>query len=111
MPENAILVEGDAALARKIGLDVRTRGDPVVQLVQSGDIALKVLHPFREGVAQSLDDLKQREIDIADPAAGEPAAAVAREQPFEIAEIFRDARLPEFVGALLSGRALVLVIK
>src|SRR5664279_2259421 len=62
--EDAILVEGDPAVAAEIGLDVGSRGDAVVQIDQAGDVALERLHAPRKGVAQPLDDLEQRKIDI-----------------------------------------------
>src|SRR6476469_3061248 len=55
VPENAILVEGDAALACEIGLDVRPRGNAIVQIDQTGNLALEILHPLRKGIAQSVD--------------------------------------------------------
>ena len=86
-------------------------GDAVVQIDQAGYLALERLHAFREGVAQPRHDLEQREIDIADAAAGDPGAAAALQQPLEIAKIFRHALLPEFIGALFGRPALVLVIQ
>src|SRR5664280_2792269 len=68
--EDAILVEGDPAVAGEIGLDVGSRGDAVVQIDQAGNAALERLHAPRKGVAQPLDDLEQRKIDIGYPAAG-----------------------------------------
>src|SRR6202034_3023893 len=109
--ENAVLVEGDAAVAGKIGLDVGSRGDPVVQIDQAGDTALERLHPPWKGVAQPFHDLEQRKIDIGYPAAGEMVAAIALQQPLEIAEIFRHPRAPEVLGALFGGLALILIIQ
>src|SRR6266702_8715293 len=44
--EDAVFVEGDAALARKIGLDVGSCSDAVVQIDHSGDPALEFFHFF-----------------------------------------------------------------
>ena len=76
-PEDAVFVEGNAAVAGEIGLDVRPRGDAVVQIDQARDLALERLHAFWKGVAQPFDDLEQRQIDIGQPAAGEIGAAIA----------------------------------
>src|SRR5712671_2083766 len=75
-PKNALLVEGNAAVAREIGLDVGPRGDAVVQIDHAGYLALERLHALGECVAQPLDDLKQREIGVSRPAAGEIGAAI-----------------------------------
>src|SRR6516162_2350709 len=102
--ENAALVEGDSAVAFEIGLDVRPLRDPVVQIGEAGNFLLEGLHPLWKRIAQSLDDLKQREIGVTEPSAGEIAAAGLVEHVFEIAEIFRHALIPELLGAFLGGR-------
>src|SRR5216684_4600334 len=86
--EDAVFVEGDAAVAGEIGFDIWSCSDAVVQIDQAGNPALESLHPFRESVAQPFQDLKQRQVRIGDPAAGEIEAAIALQQPLEIAEIF-----------------------
>src|SRR5215212_2799225 len=50
MAKDAILVKGDAALAREIGFDVRPAGNAVVQSDQAGNAGLKVFHAFGKGV-------------------------------------------------------------
>src|SRR6266446_9095552 len=42
--KNAVLVEGDAAVAGEIGLDVRSVGDAIVQIDQAGDPAFERFH-------------------------------------------------------------------
>src|ERR1039458_8993985 len=101
MAEDAVLVEGDAPVAGKIGLDVRSDGDAVVQIDQALNFALEGLHAIRKGITQPLDDLEQRKIGVGHPAAGEIEAAVVLQQPLEITEIFRHPLLPEFLGAPL----------
>jgi hypothetical protein len=75
------------------------------------EFALERLHAFRKGVAQSLHDLEQRQVDIGQAAAGDVSPAIGRQQVLEIAEIFRHASLPEFIGAFLRRRLLVLVVQ
>src|SRR6267142_65485 len=97
--EDAFLVEGDAAVAREIGLDVGPRGDAVMQIDHARYLALERLHALWKCVAQALDDLEQREIGVSRPAAGEIGPAIVLQQPLEIAQIFRHAVVPEFLGA------------
>jgi hypothetical protein len=77
----------------------------------SREFALERLHAFRKGIAQSLDDLEQRQVDIGQAAAGDVSPAIGRQQVLEIAEIFRHAFLPEFIGAFLRRRLLILVVQ
>src|SRR4030088_763952 len=58
-PKNAVLVEGDAAVAGEIGLEVGSGGDAVVQIDQAGNLALEGFHAFWKGVAQPFHDLEQ----------------------------------------------------
>src|SRR5579871_2015911 len=73
--ENAALVEGNATVAFEIGLDGRPRGVTIVQLDQSGRLALGRRHALRPGVAQAIDNQKQQDIDIGDHATGKIRAA------------------------------------
>src|SRR5262245_13993977 len=73
-PEDTLLVEGNAALACEIGLDVRPRRDAVVQLDEMRHLALERLHAIREGIAQPCDELDQREVHIGRPASGNVGA-------------------------------------
>src|SRR5271165_1837243 len=74
-PEDAAFVEGDTAVACEIGFDVGPRGDTVAQSNQSWDVFLERLHPIGERIAQALDDLKQREVDIGRLAPGDVRGA------------------------------------
>src|ERR1700712_2071527 len=67
----------------------------------------------RPGILRSnpFNDLKQRQIDVGQPAAGDVRTAAAVEQPLEISEIFRHPLLPEFSGAFLRRRPLIFVIQ
>src|ERR1700716_3374771 len=60
-PKNAVLVEGDTAVAGEIGLEVGSGGDAVVQIDQAGNLALEGFHAFWKGVAQAFHDLEQRQ--------------------------------------------------
>ena len=70
---------------RKIGFDPRPLRDPVVQRNQSRNFLLEALHPLGKSVAQALDDLKDREIDISQPAPDQILAAVLLQHALEIA--------------------------
>src|SRR5580692_6934789 len=111
MPENTVLVEGDAAVAGKIGFDIRAARNAIVQIAKPGNLALEGLHAPGKSIAQPRHDLEQREIDIADPAAGKIEAAIVLQQALEISEIFRHAFVPEFPRAPLGRTALLLVIQ
>src|SRR5712671_128461 len=110
-PENAFLVERDAALTRQIRLDVRPLRDAVAQFDQARYFALECLHALREGIAQPFHYLEQREIGVSHPAPGDVGAAVSLQQVLEIAEILRHALLPEFVRSFFRRCTLVLVIQ
>src|SRR6185437_6798175 len=109
--EDAVLVEGNPPLAFEIGLDLRPRRDAITQREEAGDFLLERIHALGERIAQALDDLEQREVDIGDAPPGDIEAAIVLHQSLEIAEIFRHALLPEFIRALLRRRLLVLVVK
>src|SRR6516164_10951907 len=110
MPEQAALVERNSPIACEVGLDVRPRRDTAVQIDEARDFTFKLLHPLWKGVAQPLHDLKQRQIDVSESAAGD-VAAVGLQYLLEIAEIFRHPLLPELLGALFCRRALVLEVE
>src|SRR6266436_3773643 len=76
LPEDAVLVEGDAAVAGQIGLDIGSRGNAVVQIDQAGNPALEGFHAFGKCIAQAFDDLEQRKIRVSEPATREVGAAV-----------------------------------
>ena len=80
----------------------------------SKDISERIrlsLHPLWKCIAQAVDDLEQREVDIADPAAGDPGAAAFAEQAFEIAGKFRNPLVPKFFRTFFGRSFLILVIE
>src|ERR1700749_2935176 len=82
-----------------------------MQINQAWDPALESFHPLRKSIAQAVDDLEQREVDIADPAAGDPGTAAFAEQPFEIAGKFWNPLVPEFFRAFFRRASLIVVIE
>src|SRR5947209_20606035 len=70
-------------------------------------------HRARERIAQPGNELKQRQVAIADPPADQIAVAlrVALDDPFEIAEIFRNAVVDKIGGAAQRFLPLVIVIE
>src|SRR5215207_9810899 len=111
MPEDTPLVERDAAFRGEIGCDARALCHAVMKSNHPRHFLFETVHPFREGVAQPLDDLKQRKVDITKPAAKEISTPAARYHLLEMAEIFRPPPLPELRAAAPSLRALLLVIE
>src|SRR5690242_20346576 len=109
--EDAHLVERNPALARKIRRDARTPGDAVAHRDDARDLALQPLHRLREGVAQPLDDLEQREVRIGEPAAEQERATAFRDHVVEIAEVFWRATLAKILSAPLRLLFLVLVVE
>src|ERR1700760_4513176 len=108
--EDAVFVERDAAFAVEIGLDVGPTGDAAVQLHQFGNVALERLHPLGKRVTQAIDDLEQRQIDVAKLASRQKAAGACFQQTLEIAEIFWNALVPELVRTLFRLPLLDLII-
>jgi hypothetical protein len=78
---------------------------------KSRNFLLEALHPLRKSVAQALDDLKEREIDISQPAPDQILAAILLQHALEITQEFRHAIAPEVVGAPLRRRLLLLIIE
>src|SRR6202040_2941689 len=78
---------------------------------EPGNLSFEAFHAFGEGVAQAFDDLKQRQIDIAEAAADDDFAAILFQHALEKAEIFRYAVAPEILGSPPRGRALLLEIQ
>src|ERR671924_1320585 len=62
--KDALLVERDAALGAEISGEPRALHHPVVQRHQFWILGLKPFHRLREGVAQSLDHLEERELHV-----------------------------------------------
>src|SRR5580692_4192948 len=83
---DAPLAERNAPLRRQVGIDARSLGDPIAQRNQSRHFLLEAFHAFGEGIAQALDDLEYRQIDVAGAAADHVGAAVVVQNAFEIAQ-------------------------
>src|SRR5438477_11203643 len=113
MPENALFTERDTALRLQIVNDVRPGGDLVMQRGYARKASFEPRHRTRERIAQPGNELKQRQVAIADPPADQIAVArrVALDDPFEIAEIFRNAVGEKIGGAAARFLPLVLVIE
>ncbi len=73
--EDAVFVEGYSPFAAQIGFDVWSQRNAIVHIHKRGDFPFECLHPFGKSVAQSFDDLKQRQIDIGRSAPGDESAA------------------------------------
>src|SRR5262249_18777945 len=105
---DAPLAERDAPFRGEIGGDARPFPHPAVQRDEARDLSLEPFHALGERIAQALDDLEQREVDIGQLAAEEIIAAARGEHALEVAEKFRHAIFPEIGGAPLGGRDLLL---
>src|SRR6476620_6619220 len=108
---DAPLAERDAAIRGQVSGDARAPGDAVVQRDDPRHLALEPFHPLGEGVAQALDDLEQREVDIAELAAEHIGAAALVEDTLEIMQDLGQAIAPEILGRQLGGGALLLVVE
>src|SRR3954471_17195892 len=108
---DAPLAERDAAVRDQIGGDPRALGDAVVQRDNPRHLALEPFHPLGESVAQALDDLEQREVDIAELAAEHIGATALVEDALEIMQELGQAIAPEILGRQLGGGALLLVVE
>src|SRR5207237_9247091 len=113
MPENALFIERDTALRLQIVSDVRPGGDLVMQRGYARKASFQPRHRAWERIAQPGNELKQRQIAIADPPSDQIAVAprVVLDDPFEIAEIFRNAVGDKIGGAAARLLPLALVIQ
>src|SRR6185437_785296 len=108
---NAPLAERDAPLRREICGDARPLGDAIVQRHEQRNPFLETLHALGKCVAQTFDDLKQRQVNVSEPSPDHILAAVVLEHAFEIAQKLRRAIAPEIGRAPLRRRLLLLVIE
>src|ERR1041384_8172435 len=108
---DAPLAERNAALRGEIGGDARALGDAIAQRDHARNLLLEPLHALGEAVAQALDDLEQAEVDIGEPAAGEPWPAALRQDHLEITEELWHAITPEIPGTALCRGDLLLEIE
>ena len=76
MPKYAIFCRIRDTAVNQIATDARPGGDPGVVGPPASMPTFELRHGVREGVAQALDDLKQRQIRIGGAAAGEKFRAV-----------------------------------
>src|SRR5437588_171175 len=113
MPEDALFIERDTALRLQIVSDVRPGGDLVMQRGDARKASFEPRHRARERIAQPGNELKQRQVAIADPPSDQIAVGprVALDDPLEIAEIFRNAIGDKIGGAAARFLPLVLVIE
>src|SRR6266850_4183794 len=111
MPEDAVLIEGDAPLGREISGDARPRRDAAVKRDRPWVFRLQPLHRPGKSIAQTRDHLEKREVRVGKRLAEEPAASFAPEHPLEVAEKFRQPLGGEVRGAALRLEFLVLVVE
>jgi hypothetical protein len=113
VPKDAVLVKGDPAVRREISGDARPGRDPVMEGNDPRVFRLEPRHRAREGVAQTRQHLKERQIwvgKLRTDEMGRPGR-IALQHPFEIAEVFGRPRYQEVGGAGARFRALVFVIE
>src|SRR5215211_3998951 len=108
---DAPLAERDPPFRGEIRGNARTLPHALVQRDHPRHAALEPLHALGKGVAQALDDLEQRQVDIAEAAAEQVVAAALRQHALEVAQELRHAILPEIGRAALRGRNLFLVVE
>ena len=90
VPKDAVLVKGDPAVRREISGDARPGRDPVMEGNDPRVFRLEPRHGAREGVAQTRQHLKERQIwvgKLRTDEMGRPSR-IALRHPFEIAEVF-----------------------
>src|SRR5258706_3111348 len=111
MSEDAVLIEGDAALGREISGNARPRRDAAVKRDRPGVFRLQPLHRPGKSIAQTRDHLEKRKVRVGKRLAEEPAAFFPHEHALEVAEEFREALGGEVRGAALRFGLLVLVVE
>src|SRR5262245_38251879 len=72
-PEDALLVERDAARRGEVRGDARALAHALGQCAQVRQLALELACAVREGVADALEHLEQRQVDVAAAASEDPA--------------------------------------
>ena len=113
MTEDAVLVEGDALLAREIGLDPRPGRDSVTERDDARNLRKLALHRLRKGVGEALDHLEERQVGRRKSRADQMRLAlrVALKDRLEPVEEFRNAALAEQLRPAERLRLLVLVVE
>ena len=78
MPEDAVLVEGEASVALEISPDARGGGDALTECRDEWIVRHEARHPAREGIAEPGDGLEQAEIGISQAIRNQMLATPAR---------------------------------
>src|SRR5438874_1185558 len=102
-PEEVVLVERQAPLGGEIRREPLAARDAVVQRRELRILPLDAREAVREGVAQALDHLEERQIEI--------RRALRPRERLEVAHVLRHAVLEEKMRAPLRLRLLILVVK
>jgi hypothetical protein len=76
MPEDALLIESDTSRRLQVGRYARPGSDAVMQCGDSRKAGFQSPHRPRKGITQAGDELKQRQVAIADAAPDEMAIAL-----------------------------------
>src|SRR5712691_1028587 len=111
MPEDAVLIEGDAPPGREISGNARPRCGAAMKRDRPRVFRLQPLHRPGKSIAQTSDHLEKRNVRVGKRLAEEPAASFAREHSLEVAEEFRQALGGEVRGAAPGFGLLVLVVE
>src|SRR5260370_42588504 len=92
MAEDALLIERDTSRRFQISIYARSCCDAGVLRSNAREARFELRHRPREGIAQTGNELKQRQVAIAGPASQEIAVTlqIALDHPSEITETFRD---------------------
>src|SRR5690348_18344722 len=85
VPENALVVEGNAPIRREISRNAWTLLHALCERDQPGNLPLEPFHAIGERVAQAGDQLEQRQVDVAQPPAEHMVSAVFLQHALEIA--------------------------
>src|SRR5258706_3583792 len=111
MPEDAVLIEGDAPPGREISGNARPRCGAAMKRDRPRVFRLQPLHRPGKSIAQTRDHLEKRKVRVGKRLAEEPPASFAPEHPLEVADEFRQPLGGEVRGAALRLGFLVLVVE
>lgn len=112
MPEYALLVESEAAVAIEIGANARPLRNHLVQGRDARNLVKNCLRPSRKSVEKAVHGLKEREIGVAYPLAREVfiALGIMGQNALEPAQELGNSRLTKMLCATQSFRLLLLVV-
>src|SRR5690242_20528704 len=79
VPEDAVLVEGDAVIGGEVGGDAWALRNEIVHRDDARMFLLDLGYGVGKRVAHAGDDLEQRQVGVSEPLAGEIFAATAGE--------------------------------